>query len=437
MSGASGNFLYEYSWPIGGEQHWFICRVERFGDAGDPRTVVSHEDITHIKLVERQQLRSQRLESLGTLAGGVAHDLNNALAPVLMGMRLLKDQYPEESRLFDMIQGSAQRGADMVRQLLTFAKGAEGERVSVSPEQVVRELERLMKGSFPKNIQLLVHSDEALPSVEGDRTQLHQVLLNLCVNARDAMPGGGTLSVRVQGMELDAACARSIPDAVPGRYVTLQVSDTGTGIPPDILDRIFDPFFTTKGADKGTGLGLSTVLGIVKGHGGFVQVQSQPDEGTTFTVYLPSAAAESGTATDAAAAEIANAGRGNGETILFVDDEAAVREMGRAVLERLNYQPLMATDGADGLVRAAQHRRTLRAVITDLHMPHMDGLAFVRALRRTLPSLPVILASGRVEEAVWSELQALGVTHRLDKPFTQEQLARELAAVLGAVPGSG
>lgn len=432
IQGDATQFLHEYICLQAEEPRWFLCRVERFPGDGAVRAVVSHEDITQMKLAERQQLRSQRLESLGTLAGGVAHDLNNALAPVLMGMSILKDQYPQESRLFDMIQGSAQRGADMVRQLLTFARGAEGERVSVCPAQVVHELERLMKGSFPKNIQLLVHSDEDLPAVVGDPTQLHQVLLNLCVNARDAMPGGGTLSVRGQVVELDAVYARSIPDAVPGRYLTLRVSDTGAGIPPDILDRIFDPFFTTKGADKGTGLGLSTVLGIVKGHGGFVQVYSQVGEGTIFTVYLPAAAPESGASARTPAVDTAEARQGHGETVLFVDDEAAVREVGRTVLERLNYQPLLATDGADGLVQAAAHRGTLRAVITDLHMPHMDGLAFVRALRRTLPDVPVVVASGRVDEAVAAELLRHGVTRRLDKPFTQEQLARELQALLSA-----
>lgn len=432
LSGAERSHQHEYSQDLGGEQRWFFFRIERFGTEDAPRLVVSHEDITHMKQAERAQLRSQRLESLGTLAGGVAHDLNNALAPVLMGMSILKEQYPEESKLFDMIEGSAQRGADMVRQLLTFARGAEGERVSVCPSQLVHELERLMKGSFPKNIQLRVRTDDGVPTVVGDPTQLHQVLLNLCVNARDAMPDGGTLAVRAQTVELDAVYARSIPDAVPGRYLALRVSDTGTGIPPDILDRIFDPFFTTKGSDQGTGLGLSTVLGIVKGHGGFVQVYSQPGEGTAFTVYLPAAAADTGDTAPAPAADLPGTGLGNGETVLFVDDEAPVREVGHTVLERLNYRALVATDGADGLVQAAAHRGTLSAVITDLHMPHMDGLTFVRALRRTLPDVPVIVASGRVDEAVAAELQRLGVTRRLDKPFTQAQLARQLQELLAS-----
>ncbi|WP_310565937.1 response regulator [Hydrogenophaga sp.] len=432
MDGTARSFEHEYSAPIGGDTHWFVCRVERFGAADDPRVVVSHEDITAMKRAERQQLRSQRLESLGTLAGGVAHDLNNALAPVLMGMSILKEQYPEESKLFEMIQGSAQRGADMVRQLLTFAKGVEGERVPVRPQPMLDELERLMKGSFPKNIQLRVACDDGLPPVLGDPTQLHQVLLNLCVNARDAMPGGGTLGLRAKVVVLDDVYARSIPDARPGRYVALRVSDTGSGIPPEILDRIFDPFFTTKAADKGTGLGLSTVLGIVRAHGGFVQVYSQLAQGTMFTVCLPVAANDVGDVRDSVPfAESVIGEIGHGETILFVDDEPAVREVGRTVLERLKFKPVLATDGADALLKTAAHQAQLRAVITDLHMPQMDGLAFVIALRRMLPEVPVIVASGRVDEAAAAELQRLGVTRRLDKPFTQEQLARALRAVLG------
>ncbi len=428
MGGALPSFQHEYNWPVGGEPRWFTCHVARFGSTDDPRVVVSHEDVTALKLAERQQLRSQRLESLGTLAGGVAHDLNNALAPVLMGMSLLKEQVPEETRLLDMIQASAQRGADMVRQLLTFAKGVEGERVPVRPLPMLRELERLMKGSFPKNIQLRVDGDDGLPAVLGDPTQLHQVLLNLCVNARDAMPGGGTLALKAKAVTLDDTYARSIPDARPGRYLALRVSDSGSGIPPEILDRIFDPFFTTKGADKGTGLGLSTVLGIVRAHGGFVQVYSQAGQGSMFTVCLPVAACDPADSQPFAESVLSDIG--HGETVLFVDDEPAVREVGRTVLERLKFRPVLATDGADGLLQTAAHREQLRAVITDLHMPHMDGLAFVRALRRMLPDVPVIVASGRVDEAVASELQRLGVTRRLDKPFTQQQLARELRAVL-------
>ena len=278
IAGEEAAFLHEYAFLMRGEQRWALCRVEPFPGDGAVRVVVSHEDITQMKLIERQQMRSQRLESLGTLAGGVAHDLNNALAPVLMGMDMLKEDYPAESKMLDMIQGSARRGADMVRQLLTFAKGAEGERVAITIAHLVKELESMMRGSFPKNIQLDVDCQADLPVVVGDATQLHQILLNLCVNARDAMPDGGTLTLQAQVVDIDPAHASLIPDAQPGHYVVLRVRDSGTGIPPEIVDRIFDPFFTTKASDRGTGLGLSTVLGLVKSHGGFLQVQSVTGE---------------------------------------------------------------------------------------------------------------------------------------------------------------
>jgi CheY-like chemotaxis protein len=284
-----------------------------------------------------------------------------------------------------------------------------------------------MKGSFPKNLQLAVQCDPKLPKVLGDATQLHQMLMNLCVNARDAMPHGGTLTLEAQSMEVDAIYASSLLDGKPGKYVVLRVRDTGTGIPPEIIDRIFDPFFTTKGPDKGTGLGLSTVIGIVKGHGGFLQVDSQPGQGSTFAVYLP--AADAGNDTEHVTKAVAGF-RGQGETILIVEDDDSVRKVGCAVLRRLNFNPLAATDGADGLIRAAENRTELRAVITDLQMPHMDGLAFVRALRRMLPDIPVAVTSGRMEDAVAAEFKTLGVTTRLDKPFTEAQLAEALENLL-------
>jgi two-component system cell cycle sensor histidine kinase/response regulator CckA len=427
IAGEKPEFILEYPCHSPTEQRWFLCRVTRFASGGPVRVVVAHENITQMKLLVKQQHRAQRLESIGTLTGGIAHDLNNALAPIMMGVELIKMHYPQETKVIEMIETSAKRGADMVRQLLNFAKGAEGERASVRPERLIAEIQNMMKGSFPKNIQVVVKCDAKLPTVLGDATQLHQVLLNLCVNARDAMPHGGTLTVLAQTREVDAVYASSVPEAKPGHYVALRVRDTGTGIPPEVLDRIFDPFFTTKGPEKGTGLGLSTVMGIVKGHGGFLQVYSQPGQGSTFTVYLPVDRTPGGTELVArAAVEF----RGAEETILLVDDEPAVRLMSRAVLRRLNFKPLTATDGADGLMQVAEHRNELRAVITDLHMPHMDGLAFVRALRRMLPDVPVVVASGRMEDAVAAEFKSLGVTSRLDKPFTEAQLAETLRKLL-------
>ncbi len=384
-------------------------------------------DLTERKKQERLALRSQRMESIGTLAGGIAHDLNNALAPIMMSGELLRMEYPSESKILNAIQASAQHAADMVRQLLAFAKGAEGESVSVQPTRLIRELENLMRGSFPKNIKLVVKFDPQLPAVMGDATQLHQVLLNLCVNARDAMPHGGTLTLEATSREVDAAYASSMPDAKPGKYVALRVRDTGAGIPPEIQDRIFDPFFTTKDPDRGTGLGLSTVLGIVKGHDGFMYVYSQPGQGSTFTAYVPVDPAGIGSELTSGVPEKF---QGQGETILFVDDEAVVRSVARAVLQLLNFSPLIAIDGADGLMLAAQHRTEIRAIITDLHMPRMDGLEFVREVRRLLPEIPIAVASGFLDDDVADEFKVLGATGRLDKPFTQAQLAETLKSLL-------
>ncbi len=427
IAGQKQEFMLEYPCHSPTEQRWFLARVTRFASGGPVRAVVAHENITEMKLLERQQRRAQRMESIGTLASGIAHDLNNALAPIMMGVEMLRMQYPGDSDMLDTIEGSTKRGADMVRQLLSFAKGAEGERVAVHPGRLIQEMQNLMKSSFPKQMKVVVKCAPQLPTVLGDATQLHQILLNLCVNARDAMPHGGTLTLEAEHRQVDAAYASSVPGARPGPYLLFRVRDTGTGIPPEILDHIFDPFFTTKDPDKGTGLGLSTVMGIVKGHGGFLQVYSQPGQGSTFTAYLPVAREGRDTEfTAKAAAEF----RGRGETILLVDDEVAVREMARVVLRRLNFKPLTATDGADGLMQAAEHRKELRAIITDLHMPHMDGLAFVRALRRMLPDLPVVVASGRMEDAVAAEFRQLGAASLLDKPFTELQLAAALKHLL-------
>ena len=427
IDGAKVNFVLEYTCHSPTENHWFIGRVTRFPNVGKVSVVVAHENITERREAERLALRSQRLEAIGTLASGVAHDINNALAPIMMGVEILKMQHPGDSQILDMFENSAKRGAEMVRQLLTFAKGAEGERVSIQPRHLLGEMQKMMRGSFPKNIQIAFKCNSILPTVLGDATQLDQILLNLCINARDAMPHGGTLTLEAHEIDVDATYASGIPDAKAGRYVVLRVRDTGTGIPMEIVDRIFDPFFTTKGPDKGTGLGLSTVMGIVKGHGGFIHVYSQPGHGSTFSVHLP--AEETGSE-----AKLPTVGEapfhGNGETILFVDDEPVVREVARSVLRRLNFEPLTATDGADGLIKAAENRSKLRAVITDFHMPHMNGLNFVRALRRMLPAIPVIVASGQLEEAVAGEFKTLGVSARLDKPFTEGQLAEALKNLL-------
>ncbi len=387
---------------------------------GRPRFIAIARDITERKRVESQLLRTQRLESIGNLAGGVAHDLNNALAPILMAIELLRDQNPESEDLIETIATSAQRGADMVRQLLTFAKGTSGERVLIEPLRLFKEMEKIIKSTFPKSIELRANYAKGVQSIKGDATQLHQILLNLCVNARDAMPNGGVLTLEIENKEIDAAYASSVPEAKPGQYVVWRVMDTGTGIPPEVIERIFEPFFSTKGPDKGTGLGLSTVIGIVKGHGGFARVYSVLGQGSTFSIYLPSGGSQNGDTMTLAKVEASF--RGQGETILVVDDEPAVRQVARAVLSALNFKVITAADGTEALMHVAEKRTELRLVITDLHMPNMDGVTFVRVLRRMLPGTGIIVASGRLETRDLEEFKAMGVNTILDKPFTQEKL---------------
>lgn len=386
-------------------------------------------DITERKQIENQMLRAQRLESIGTLAGGIAHDLNNTLVPILMGTGLLRMRYPRDSEIIDSVEASAKRAANMVRQLLTFAKGIEGARLQVQSQDLLNEVEKIIRSTFPKNIELRIVAPPNLDSVLGDATQLHQVLLNLCVNARDAMPHGGTLTIEAENAIIDETSASLSPGAKLGPYVIWRVRDTGNGIPSEVQERMFEPFFSTKGPDKGTGLGLSTVIGIVKSHGGFVLVQSAHRFGSTFSVFLP-ASGSIGNAADAPA-KAEPAFRGNGETILLVDDEIAVREITTAVLLSLNFKVITASDGTEALVQVAEKGSELRAVITDMHMPNMDGLTFVLVLKRMLPNADIIVSSGRMDEREITEFNALGVSAILDKPFTQQKLVEVLKQVLG------
>ena len=390
---------------------------------------VNH-DLTEAKALEQQLLRSQRQEALGALAGGVAHDLNNALAPIMMGVDLLKAKYPGAPGIVDLFDSSVRRAAAMIRQLLTFAKGSEGERGPIQVNYLIQEMGGIVECTFPKNITITVEREKNLPPVLADSTQLHQVLLNLCVNARDAMPAGGRLSLTTRKVEISTVHPGMPPNARIGTFVALQVGDTGTGIPPEIRDRIFDPFFSTKSPDKGTGLGLSTAMGIIKAHEGFLEVSSAPGQGTTFTVFLPADTSAAETEPTAPRKVLFS---GHGETILFVDDETAVREIAREVLERMNFKVVMARDGLEALVWLAEHP-SVHAIITDLHMPNQDGLSFVGMLRKVLPDIPIIVSSGRLEAEAESQFRALGVTSFLDKPCEEHQLAEALRSLFGAPP---
>lgn len=395
------------------------------------RMIGAHVDLTEQKNAEQQAFRSQRLESLGTLASGVAHDLNNALTPILMSTEILRTKYPIETKIIDVLEASAQRGANMVRQLLTFQRGVSGPRTEVDIALLIIEIENLMQGTFPKTLHQQVTCAPELPTVLGDATELHQVFLNLCVNARDAMLEGGAITVSAEYQTFQTAPVGTVTPAAAGNYVVVEVSDTGTGIPSDILEHIFDPFFTTKDIHKGTGLGLATVMGIIRGHAGFIKVRSQPDEGSTFTVFLP---AKNGIPVAPTIVPTVTTTQsmpqGHGEKILFVEDEADIREVMSELLVRLNYQVVTAIDGADGLSRALNSEEDIDAVITDLHMPNMDGLEMTRALRQRQADTPILVASGRMDDNVAAELLSLGVTHLLSKPFAEKKLAIALETLL-------
>ena len=321
--------------------------------AGQPQGILAiNTDITEKKKLELQFLRAQRMDSIGTLAGGIAHDLNNALTPILMSIELLKmrEKDPRGMNMLTTIDSSAKRGAGMVRQLLTFASGLEGKQLAVQVGQLIKEIEKIANETFLKTIEVRSEIPADLWTVQGDPTQLHQVLLNLCVNARDAMPDGGTLKLSAWNLMIDQQYVGLNGDGEPGPYIVIQVKDTGTGMPPEVIERIFEPFYTTKELGKGTGLGLSTSLGIIKSHHGFLHVESVPGVGTKFLVYLPAHAA---TATAGQAHVETEMPRGHGELVLVVDDEADVRQVVQQILGTGDGEPRLRALGHGDFGRVA------------------------------------------------------------------------------------
>ncbi len=387
------------------------------------------QDISEQKRLEQQFLRAQRMESVGTLAGGIAHDLNNVLTPILMSTEMLRmtDTDDERLELVDGIEQAAKRGADMVRQVLTFARGTEGKRVHVQLPALIHEVQKIARETFPRNIVIRTEISGNIPPVLGDSTQLHQVFVNLCVNARDAMPLGGTITIRVSEVLLDAQYAGMSTEVIPGSYVLAEIADTGLGMSPRVLERIFEPFFTTKEQGKGTGLGLSTSVAIVKSHGGFMRASSEQDVGSWFRVYLPAAAV-----TDMQLDErrVSTVPRGNGELILVVDDEAAVRGITQHTLETFGYQVLTASDGAEGVAVFAAHRDNIKLVLTDMMMPVMDGGALIEVIQRMDASARIIAASGIPDHGNAIRVPQSRVREFLPKPYTAETLLSTVRLVL-------
>jgi len=409
--------------------HWSLVRDK----AGQPREVlIISTDITEKKNLEQRFIRAQRMESLGTLASGIAHDLNNILAPILSSIELLKidaADIPDALDTLGTLEICAKRGADLVKQVLAFTRGVDGQRRAVNLAHLARELVQVLEETLPRSITLRFHSSPDLWTVSGDSTQLHQVFLNLCVNARDAMPLGGILELSMRNIVLDEAFGWMNVDVRPGPYVVVQVKDTGTGIPPEIQERIFEPFFTTKEIGNGTGLGLSTTLSIVKSHGGFINVYSELGNGTKFKVYLPSDLTEA----DASEAILKSTGlpRGDGELVLVVDDEEAIRKVVQSTLERFGYEVLLAIHGAEAVALYAQHRDRIALILTDMAMPVMDGPATIMAIRSINADAKIVASSGLTANGDVARAVGASVDYFVAKPYTAEALLNTLARALG------
>ncbi len=414
------------------EGRWTLMRDKD----GCPQSIFAiNTDVTERKKLEQQFLRAQRMESIGTLAGGIAHDLNNVLSPILMSIELLRMQEKDARRqnILSTIESSTKRGAEMVRQVLSFARGVEGRQMEVQPRHLLREIEKIVDETFLKTIRVSCDVPADLWTVTGDPTQLHQVLLNLCVNARDAMPEGGLLSLSAENMIVDESFAAMHGGAQAGLYVLFCVSDTGSGMSPEVVERIFEPFFTTKEVGKGTGLGLSTSMAIIKSHGGFVRVESETGKGTLFRVYVPAGVRgaheqmhETGTAVEL----------GKGELVLVVDDEAAVRQITRQTLEAFGYRVLLASDGAEASALFATRKDEIDVVITDMMMPVMDGPATIQVMKRMRPEIKIIGASGLNVAALTIKAAEAGAHCFIPKPFTAESLLLVIRRTLDGKPVS-
>ncbi|MCP6761848.1 MAG: response regulator [Fischerella sp. CENA71] len=403
---------------------WTLMRDQH----GQPKSILTvNTDITEKKLLESQFLRAQRLESIGTLAGGIAHDLNNILTPILTAAQLLQLKQSNiddrSQQMFKTIESNAKRGAALVKQVLHFTRGVEGKRTIVQISHLCSEIKQIVEETFPKSIEFSTNIPSDLWAVIGDPTNLHQVIMNLVVNARDAMPNGGTLSISAENLFIDEHYARMNIDACVGPYIAITVADTGLGMQAEILDRMFEPFFTTKEIGKGTGLGLSTVRGIIKGLGGFVSVFSTVGKGTKFKVFLPAVEA---TATPLS--EDLELLKGNGELILVVDDEAKILETTKISLETYNYTVMTAKDGIEAIALYAQYQDQISAVLMDMMMPSMDGVNTSRTLQKIDPLVKIIAISGLTPNEKLAGNPA--VKAFIAKPYTTKELLQTLQCVL-------
>ncbi len=405
---------------------WTLMRDEQ----NNPQSIlIVNTDITEKKQLEAQYYRAQRLESLGILASGIAHDLNNILTPILTGSQLLPRKLPdldENNRfILKMLEDNSKRGGQLVKQITSFARGAEGDRVPIQLRHLIKEITQIVKSTFPVGIEFSTKiPTNNLWTVEAQPTQIHQILMNLCINARDAMPEGGKLTIAAENRYIDQTYCSMNPEAKVGDYVAISVTDTGYGMPQEIKQRIFEPFFTTKELEKGTGLGLSTTISIVKNHGGFLEVSSQVGKGSQFQIYLPASHSQEIKQT---ADEMSN---GNGELILVVDDEAYIREMTENSLLSHNYKILTASDGTEAFALYVKYKHEINLVLIDIQMPSIDGFQVIKVLQRMNPNVKIIAMSGLESNRQLIDANDIKIEAFLSKPYTLGELLEEMKAVI-------
>ncbi len=411
---------------------------------GRPSRLVMANDITERKrleeerkILERQLMQAQKMESIGTLAGGIAHDFNNILGIILGHISLLERNASDPNILStsaDTISKAVQRGANLVRQILTFARKTDVSLEPVSVNATITELSRMLQETFPKTIEIALSLDNTIPIIPMDQTQLHQALLNLCVNARDAMTDPsptnlrrGTLSIRTELLP-GSQLRHKFDSSAESQYVCISVSDTGMGMDETTKQKIFEPFFTTKEQGKGTGLGLAVVYGVVKSLQGFVDVESEAGRGTTFKLYLPIRASVAGP-TKTRNSELAET-KGGTETILVVEDEEGLMSMMKSVLEAKGYHVITARDGIEAIHQYTEHKVSIALVISDMGLPKLDGLAVFSTIKDINPGVKLIMASGYVEPSTKSELFKTGVKEIVQKPYQPNEVLRKIRTIL-------
>jgi PAS domain S-box-containing protein len=409
------------------ESRWSLLREKE----GQPKSILAiNTDVSELRRIEVQFMRAQRMESLGILAGGIAHDLNNILTPIMLSIDMLKHLAvePHTKSVLETIEISARRGSDIVQQVLSFARGLEGQRIVIQPKYLLKDIEHIVTDTFPTDIRLQLNLPHDTWTILGDPTQVQQVLLNLCVNARDAMPNGGTLSISAENCLADEQYVAMNRQAKQGSYVAIAVTDVGMGISPEIMAKIFEPFFTTKELGKGTGLGLSSVKAIVKSHDGFINVYSEVGRGTTFKVYLPAQASPGELTEEGLAVETLP--RGEGETILVIDDETSILSITSETLQSYGYNALTACNGAEGVAIYAQQRKKIALVLTDLSMPVMDGRATIYAILKINPKAKIIAMSGMDEAESVAKASTAGIKHFISKPYTASTLLKTVKTIV-------